>query len=396
MRITIEACLWIMSFGVLVPAVVLFVQCAVASRGRASVPRAPSGARPRSAVLVPAHNEGAVIEGTLRAISAQLESGDRVVVVADNCDDETAEVARSAGAEVVERRDPLNRGKGHALDYGVRHLAADPPEAVVVIDADCTLHGGSLDSLVRLTGETGRPAQSRNVVAVPAGGGSPIQVLSAFAFLVRNIVRPTGMARLGLPCPLMGTGMAFPWHTLQAAPLASGSLAEDLELGCDLALAGHPPMFCPTALVTSHMPGHRRARDIQRRRWEQGHLAAAFSRAPRLLAGAVAQRRLDLALLAMDLCVPPLSLLIWIWAASAVAACLGWVYVGLAGPVLVLSLGGGLLLAALLMAWYRFGRDTCPPTVLLAAPVYLLKKAAFYGGLLLDRERNWVRTHRDS
>lgn len=395
MRITVEVCLWVISVGILVPSAVLFVQCAVAFVVRVASPRASSGARPRAAVLVPAHNEGAVIEGTLKVISAELKSGDRVVVVADNCDDETAEVARSAGAEVVERRDPVNRGKGHALDYGVRHLATDPPEVVVVIDADCTLHEGSLDPLARLTRETGRPAQSKNVVAVPARGGSPIQVLSAFAFLVRNIVRPTGMARLGLPCPLMGTGMAFPWHTLQAAPLASGSLAEDLELGCDLALAGHPPVFCPTALVTSHMPGHRRARDLQRRRWEQGHLAAAFSRAPRLVAGAVAQRRLDLALLAMDLCVPPLSLLIWFWVASAGAACLGWVYLGISGPALVLGLSGGLLLAALLMAWYRFGRDTCPPTVLLAAPIYLLKKAALYGGLLLDRERHWVRTHRD-
>ncbi len=76
--------------------------------------------RPSLAVLVPAHNEGASILPTVNDILAQLGPSDRLLVVADNCSDDTADVARKAGAEVIERRDDANRGKGHALDYGIR------------------------------------------------------------------------------------------------------------------------------------------------------------------------------------------------------------------------------------------------------------------------------------
>ena len=77
-------------------------------------------------VLVPAHDEEAVIGATLALLVPTLPAGGRVVVVADNCHDLTADVARSYGAEVVERQDPIQRGKGFALDFGIRYLAKSP------------------------------------------------------------------------------------------------------------------------------------------------------------------------------------------------------------------------------------------------------------------------------
>src|SRR5262245_15846233 len=72
--------------------------------------------RPNVAILVPAHNEGIGLLPTLADIRAQLRDGDRVLVVVDNCTDDTLAVAVSAGAEVVERRNLAKIGKAFALD----------------------------------------------------------------------------------------------------------------------------------------------------------------------------------------------------------------------------------------------------------------------------------------
>jgi hypothetical protein len=81
---------------------------------------------PRIAVLVPAHNESTKLLPTIADINTQLHAGDRLLVAADNCSDDTATVAASAGAEVIERRAADRIGKGYALDWGFRHLAAAP------------------------------------------------------------------------------------------------------------------------------------------------------------------------------------------------------------------------------------------------------------------------------
>src|SRR5215213_9956494 len=93
--------------------------------------------RPRLAVLVPAHNESAGLLPTLNDLKAQLRTGERLIVVADNCQDDTADLAAAAGAEVLERHDLTRHGKGYALDWGIQHLRGDPPDVLVIIDADC-------------------------------------------------------------------------------------------------------------------------------------------------------------------------------------------------------------------------------------------------------------------
>ena len=95
-----------------------------------------SSVRKRLAIVIPAHDEGSGILPTLSDVKMQLQSGDRLLVVADNCTDETAKIASMAGAEVTERNDPARRGKGYALEFGVRSLDSDPPDIVIVVDAD--------------------------------------------------------------------------------------------------------------------------------------------------------------------------------------------------------------------------------------------------------------------
>ena len=230
------------------------------------------------AILVPAHNESAGIRPTLNDIVAQMQGNDRLLVVADNCNDDTAEVAAAAGAEVAIRHDLEKIGKGYALDFGLRHLGETGSEVIIVIDADCRLEPDAIDRLASSCTLTGRPAQALYNMSAP-GGLAVSQRVAEFAWCVKNSLRPRGLAALGLPCQLMGTGMAFPRDLLRSANLATGHLAEDLHLGLQLASLGRPPIFCPTAVVRSEFPTSAEGTAAQRQRWEQGHLHVLFTEA---------------------------------------------------------------------------------------------------------------------
>ena len=186
-----------------IPTTVLCLEI-VAGLVRRQVPTSPGrGAGRRIAVLVPAHNESVAIAATLEDIKAQLRPGDRLLVVADNCTDDTAAVAGLSGAEVVKRQDSERIGKGYALDWGLRHLDKDPPDVVIVIDADCRLSEGSIARLTGACSMTGRPVQALDLMTAPAGSGIN-KLIAEFAWRVKNWVRPLGLAGLGLPCQMAG------------------------------------------------------------------------------------------------------------------------------------------------------------------------------------------------
>ena len=139
------------------------------------------------------------------------------------------------------------------MDFGLKHLSQDPPAIVIVIDADCRIAEGTIDQLAATCAATHRPVQALNLMTAP--DESPINYrVAEFAWRVKNWVRPSGLNALNLPCQLMGTGMAFPWELIRSADLAHGSIVEDVKLGLDLAQAGSPPLFCPSAEVKSHFP----------------------------------------------------------------------------------------------------------------------------------------------
>ncbi len=355
----------------------------------------PSGLRPRLAVLVPAHDEEQGIAATLAQLRLQLETGDRLLVVADNCGDDTAGVAARAGAEVAVRHEPGRRGKGYALDHGMKALAAAPPEVVVVIDADCSVMPGCLRALGAECMASGQPVQALYLMRAPQAAGLRARI-GAFAWLLRNQVRPSGMHRLGLPCQLMGSGMAFPFELLSSMPLASGHIVEDLKLGLDLAVAGSPPRFCPEAVVTSMLPLAADAQQRQRARWEQGHLSLLTRSAPRLLALGLARRQAALVALALDLGVPPLGALVVVLS-SLLAAGLALGAAGGAWQPAALAAASLLVCAtSTLLAWAQHGRALVSLSGLLMVPVYVAAKLPIYASWLAGRSVSWVRTRRDA
>ena len=377
----------------LIPCMVLLVEVAAACLS-GDIPLMAGANRPRRiAVLIPAHDEETTIAGTLKSIAAQLGPCDRLLVVADNCSDQTEKIAHGEGAEVIARHNRQLRGKGYALDYGVRHLEKDAPDVLIIIDADCLVQSGSIAMLAAAAQASGRPVQSLYRMRAPEGAALRMRI-AEFAWLIKNHVRPLGLRRMGFPCQLMGTGMAFPWACIRTAPLATGHIVEDLKLGLELARRGCPPLFCAHAAVSSSFPTSIDAVRSQRTRWEHGHLRSILVEVPRLLLESTSRHDLALGAMALDLCVPPLALLGMLiagsWTVSVPLAML-------AREPLPFSIATASMLffaAAVMLSWQCFGRRTISGKDLALASIYAVCKIPLYLRFLVKPQSKWVRSKR--
>jgi cellulose synthase/poly-beta-1,6-N-acetylglucosamine synthase-like glycosyltransferase len=348
---------------------------------------------PRSAVvLIPAHNEAAIIGQMLSSLKEHLPPGTRLLLVADNCSDGTASAARSAGIDVIERNDPVRRGKGYALEFGRTHLRASPPEAVIVMDADCAMDRRSIGRLVDVSVTLQSPAQAKNLLE-PNLGAAPMVQISNFAFMVKNHVRQLGASRLGAAAVLTGTGMAFPWAIFEEMKFSGGSV-EDLDLTVELIGAGLEPVFVPDATVLSE-PAGPSAAVMQRDRWERGFLSAARTASLPLFKQFLQSRRLSLLWLGLHLLTPPLALLILLASLSTVLLALLHIFAGMSSGPLVVQVSFLLVIAALTGAsWARAGREYVALSTLFKIPLYILWKLPIYVRMLTGAERRWNRTDR--
>ena len=391
----LDISLWAIIIGILLPTVVFSVQCWAALLPERNPPEDSQQTRPKVAVLVPAYNEASIIGATLETLLPQLTDADRAIAIADNCSDETATIARTFGVTVLERQDLERKGKGYALDYGLKFLEREPPEVVVVIDADCLVHPGTIDKLARSVATLKRPIQATYLMKPPPNA-NPKALVSALAFMVKNLACPMGLSRLGQPCLLGGTGMAFSWSAIRSVPIDIDHIVEDLQLGVDLAIASHSPLFCPQAKVTGTFPQDKEAVKNQKVRWVHGYLHILLTQIPRLLKESGIQRRFDLLSLALQLCIPPLSLLFTIWS----IAIAGVLIMGMMGKISVLAiilaaLEGLLIVTSVAAVWAKFGRDDLPVKTLLAVPFYILGQIPIYLSFLVQPQKNWIRTRRD-
>ncbi len=353
-------------------------------------------ARGSLCVVVPAHNESSGLVPTLEDVQAQLTANDRLLVVADNCTDDTAGVARAAGAEVVIRDDPQRIGKGFAMSWGIAYLKQNPPSFVLFVDADCRVAPKSIDLMMRACHGLGRPLQALYLMTA-SDNSSVNHSVAEFAWLLKNLVRPLGLKNLRCPVQLMGTGMMFPWEVIRDAPLASGSLVEDMKLGLDLAVLGNAPAFFPHARVTSEFPVTVSGTATQRQRWIQGHLTSIVSLVPNLLLQAAKRRDVGLLAMTLDLIVPPLTLLVLIEICVFLLSAAGAILVGSSAAVVVSSINLLVFLTALGLAWSRFARDVLPLRALPSICRYLVEKVVIYGKLLTGRSaKHWIRTDRKS
>ena len=345
-------------------------------------------------VVVPACNEAQIIADTIRAIANALSEGMRLLIVADNCSDNTAELARMTGAEVIERADPNRRGKGFALAFAVEHLRSAPPSILVVVDADCAIDKPSLEHLVEAASQSNRPCQAVNLLRADTDA-PPLVQISNFAFMLKNLVRQRGLQRLAGRVHMTGTGMAVPFTLMSRSTLASDDIVEDLSLGLDMAQRGFPPKLVSGALVVSN-PASASETLVQRRRWEGGFLATSLKRGPKLFADSLKSGDYQAFFAAIDLLVPPITLLVLLNLAALIIVAAASAIFGLSWILAVTAISVVMVAAcAIFMAWFIEGRSYLAPAVLLRIPLYLVWKIPLY--LSLGRQgapREWLRTRR--
>lgn len=358
-------------------------------------------------VLIPAHNEAELLGRCLRTMIAQDYPQDRyrVVVIADNCTDSTAEVAAALGVDVLVRDDPAARGKGHALRWAMDELirSGGQFDAFVVVDADSDVDPALLTGLAARH-EAGAEAVQANYAAIAEDGTRG--ELRAAAFLLFHGARFRGRAALGLPCSLVGNGMLLGRELVSHHPWTAFSPAEDLARGgprvypdeftLTLRLAGVEPAFSADARLRAPVAAGGTAADTQRRRWEGGRLQLVRSWLPQLARACSLQRRWRLWDAAVDLAVPPLGVLtVGVLGGSALQLGL-WATGGAGGWTLV---PWGIAVIALptyvLLGLRAAGAPTSTYVALLRAPAAVVRDLRVRARVLRQlKELSWERTAR--
>jgi cellulose synthase/poly-beta-1,6-N-acetylglucosamine synthase-like glycosyltransferase len=353
----------------------------------------PAVSPPQLAVLVPAHDERLAIADAVISILACPYPVERrmVIVIADNCIDDTARRARDAGAEVYERVDPQRPGKGQAVAWALERLAAERPDvdAVVMIDADCTADPPLLARLADTLAAGADAVQGAYLGSNP--DASRAAALRWAGYALMNRVRPAGKDTLGLSCGLLGSGMAFTAGTLARVPWDAFSVTEDKEQHLRLVQAGVRVRFAPDAVVRSPMPTEQSLGETQQMRWESGNVALARRWVPALLRVGLRRRDVRTIHAAWELLIPPLSLLTGLQLGIGLLARITGrrrltrlSNLGLAGLTGYVALG--LVVAHAPLAVYR---------AMLGAPRLIGRRVGQYVGLARGRgHRNWQRTDR--
>jgi glycosyltransferase involved in cell wall biosynthesis len=417
--------------AVLVAYLLLLTVAAVigARRSKPSARRAPPVdglSRPphtRFLILIPAHNEEKLLPDLLANLRAldYPEKRYQIHVVADNCTDRTAELARQGGAVAHERTNLELRGKGYALQWLLERIwqAAIPYDAVVILDADSVVSPNFLRVMDGHLARGERAIQCYYAVRDPDRSWSVALRYAALAVL--HYLRPLGRMALGGSVGLKGNGMVFAASIVRRYPW-SASLTEDIEYHMALVLGGERVTFAHDAVVWAEMPGTLADSQSQNVRWERGRLEMVRGYVPKLLAAAwravwarrhgggrsrggrghhAHDRRQAYVLFdaAMEQIIPPFSVLV---GASVLGLLLALILGGIGGGLMWagVGLGVGLLLGQAIYTISGLWLAAAPRRVylaLLAAPALVVWKIWLYARVLLGLDRQgWVRTKRNT
>jgi cellulose synthase/poly-beta-1,6-N-acetylglucosamine synthase-like glycosyltransferase len=357
----------------------------------------------RFLVAIPAHDEEAGIAATVRSCFGLVYPRElfEVLVIADNCADQTAAVARREGATVLERLDPWHRSKGHALEYLCDQITQtgqiDRLDAVVIIDADTVVDPNLLMGFADYLDRGNDWVQAFDTVA--NSDESWRTRLMTYSFSLINGVLLLGQTALGLSGGFRGNGMCFSTRGLRRFPWRNFSLVEDLEYSWYLRLAGEKIGFAPVISVHAMMLADGGiAAANQRTRWESGRRLLKGKLLPPLL-WSRQSGLLDRIAAVIELTMPTLVVLVT-WLATCLLFCAGFLLLnpGLRQNSLFLSSlflsaleVGGLLLYGL-MPFFLFSLRWNVLLSLVYFPAYAIWKLAM---VFRDPPTHWIRTARE-
>jgi cellulose synthase/poly-beta-1,6-N-acetylglucosamine synthase-like glycosyltransferase len=347
-------------------------------------------------ILIPAHDEELLLPQLLSSLHLQTTPAQRILVIADHCSDRTAAIAREHQVSVLERNSGP-RGKPAALRDGLQWLkdnqTANTPRAILILDADCTVSANLVAEILVALHSGAEVVQTTYILEAP-NTAQALHTPTMIAFALKNLIRPAGMARLGLPTQLFGTGMCFREHVLEKISFHD-HLTEDLAMSHDLLLCGIQPQFLRRAVVRSPLPADRAAMTTQKLRWETGQITTWLS-LPRMLSRLVVRNHWPSVLALIDWSAPPvaLALIYWLGATFAIALL---VALGDAPPWLfVLPLFTLLcLMGYVIVGGVQVAGKSAVARLFLAAPRFAFWKAALYGRMLTGKgAKSWQRTPR--
>jgi cellulose synthase/poly-beta-1,6-N-acetylglucosamine synthase-like glycosyltransferase len=265
----------------------LFVDLAICIAGSYRSARRPSGAARREirlAVVVPAHDEEAMIASTLSSLRVAGPETP-IYVIAHNCTDATAQIAALAGAHVLVLDNPRLKGKGAALRHGFSSAIAEGSNAILIVDADTNVSPNLIEATCLKLSQGAEATQCRYELKLAHDQQrSPMARLRALAFRGMNVVRAKGRAGLGFSTGIFGNGFALTAATLEQVPFDADSIAEDVEYHTKLVAAGIPVFWIGDAYVQAQPPNSREAQASQEARWEGGRVRVASRSTKRLLA----------------------------------------------------------------------------------------------------------------
>lgn len=237
----------------------------------------------RLLVFIPAHNEELLLEPCVRSLCSQLypSSDLSVVVIADNCTDSTATVARSAGAVCLERTDLERQGKPRAIAWALDQIDYRSYDAVIIIDADTIVDANFASHIGRVRDLRNKAVQPYNGIRNP--GDSALTRMGAVFTTIRYALQFRLKSAAGLNLPLMGNGMCVGTDVLAERGWTAFSICEDWEVYAQLTERGIPIEACLDARLYSQEARSLRQSASQRRRWAAGKMSILGSTAWPLL-----------------------------------------------------------------------------------------------------------------
>ena len=225
----------------------------------------------RFVILVPAHNESSGIFDTLNNLK-EIDYPDSlydIIVIVDNCTDNTADLVKAAGIQYIERNDPNRKGKGYALEYAITKLVKENYDAFVIVDADSLINKSFLMSM------NNRLLSGQKVIQAYDGLANPDSTALTYLFFIGNAIENKlfyeSKSRLGLSANLRGNGMCFSRDILLRFPWDAYSITEDTEYGLKLIQNGIKINFAPEAITYAKQPETLQQANTQRIRWASGN-----------------------------------------------------------------------------------------------------------------------------